>query len=126
MALTALFDTSVVIAGPVVTVPEELVAGRWAVSSVTLGELEAGVLSAREPAARARRLAVLLGVAADTGVLGIDRAVASAYARIRSATGRQPSNDLWIAATALAHGLVLVTADERQAQLPLVESVHVG
>ncbi|MEI4273566.1 PIN domain-containing protein [Klenkia sp. LSe6-5] len=126
MALSALFDTSVVVAGATLTVPAEFVSGRWAVSSVTLGELEAGVLSAREPTARSRRLAVLLGVAAERGVLSIDRAVASAYGRIRSSTGRGPSNDLWIAATALAHGLVLITADERQARLPLVESRYVG
>jgi tRNA(fMet)-specific endonuclease VapC len=31
-------------------------------------------------------------------------------------------SDLWIAATALAHDLTLVTADEHQARLPLVRS----
>ena len=36
--------------------------------------------------------------------------------------GRAPSNDLWIAATALAHDLELVTRDERQASLPLVRT----
>lgn len=36
------------------------------------------------------------------------------------------TNDLWIAATALAHELTLVTADERQAALPLVRTVLLG
>ncbi len=42
------------------------------------------------------------------------------------ATGRLPSNDLWIAATALAHDLTLVTADERQAASPLVRTQLLG
>jgi tRNA(fMet)-specific endonuclease VapC len=35
---------------------------------------------------------------------------------------RAPSNDLWIAATALAHDVTLVTRDERLAALPLVRA----
>jgi hypothetical protein len=45
-----------------------------------------------------------------------------ALAALKAATGRHPANDLWIAATALAHDLTLVTADERQAALPLVRA----
>jgi len=42
------------------------------------------------------------------------------------ATGRPPYNALWIAATAPAHDLTLVTDDERQAALPLVRTMLVG
>jgi tRNA(fMet)-specific endonuclease VapC len=40
----------------------------------------------------------------------------------RATVGRGPSNDLWIAATAIAHDLELITADERQAALPYVRA----
>ncbi len=63
---------------------------------------------------------------AEALVLPVNRAVSGRYAELRAATGRRPSNDLWIAATALAHGLRLVTADKRQAALPLVDAVYVG
>jgi len=45
--------------------------------------------------------------------------VAARYGELRTATGRQPANDPWIAATALAHDFTLITADERLAFLPL-------
>jgi predicted nucleic acid-binding protein len=53
-------------------------------------------------------------------VLIVDHAVATRYAELRAASGRRPSNDLWIAATALAHDLTLLTADEQLAQTPLI------
>jgi tRNA(fMet)-specific endonuclease VapC len=56
-------------------------------------------------------------------VLDITRSVAVAYGELRTAgAGRAPSNDLWIAATAIAHDLELVTADKRQAALPYVRT----
>lgn len=97
----------------------------WAVSVVTVGELEAGILIARDHSSRARRLALLAAVLAEAPVLPIDRHVAARYGELCAVTGRQPSNGLWIAATALAHDLILVTADERQAALPLVNSALV-
>jgi predicted nucleic acid-binding protein len=95
----------------------------WAVSVVTVGELEAGVLIAPDGGSRARRLALLAAVLAEAPALPVDRQVAARYGELRSRAGRGPSNDLWIAATALAHDFTLVTADERQAALPLVRSV---
>lgn len=94
----------------------------WAVSAVTVGELEAGVLLASDAGARVARLRRLAAVLAEAPVLGVDRAVASRYGELRAATGRLPTNDLWIAATALAHDLTLLTRDERQASLPLVRT----
>lgn len=89
---------------------------------MTIGELEAGVLLAPDPAARAARLRRVAAVLAEAPALPVDRAVAARYGELRAASGRLPANDLWIAATALAHDLVLVTADERQAALPLVRT----
>ncbi len=50
----------------------------------------------------------------------------SRYGELRAASGSRPTNDLWTAATALAGGLTLITADEQQAALPLVVSRLVG
>jgi toxin FitB len=98
----------------------------WAVSAVTVGELEAGILVARDDATRARRVALLAAVLAEAPALPIDRQIAASYGELRARAGRRPSNDLWIAATALAHDFTLVTADEQQASLPLVRSKLIG
>lgn len=98
----------------------------WAVSVVTVGELEAAVLIAEDETSRARRVALLAAVLSEAPALPVDRQVAARYGALRAASGRQPGNDLWIAATALAHDFTLVTADERQAALPLVRSALVG
>jgi predicted nucleic acid-binding protein len=97
----------------------------WAVSVVTVGELEAGIMLAGDDATRARRVALLAAVLAEAPALPIDRHIASRYGELRASAGRRPSNDLWIAATALAHDFTLVTADEHQASLPLVRSTLV-
>jgi predicted nucleic acid-binding protein len=111
--LTILVDTSVA-AGDVPIELEE----PWTVSVVTVGELEAGVLLAKSDRTRAERLARLTAIMGEAPVLPVDRHIAGPYGRLRAQTGRKPHNDLWIAATAIAHGLVLLTADERQAALP--------
>lgn len=117
--MASLIDTSV-LAGQLA--PAAL-PDAWLVSVVSVGELEAGVLRARDGESRARRLARLAAVLEDAPVIPVDRAVAARYGELRAATGQRPTNDLWIAATALAHDLTLVTADERQASLPLVRSM---
>jgi predicted nucleic acid-binding protein len=94
----------------------------WAVSVVTVGELEAGILIARDETTRARRVALLAAVLAEAPALPVDRQVAARYGELRASAARRPTNDLWIAATALAHDLTLITADERQASLPIVRS----
>ena len=98
----------------------------WSVSVVTVGELEAGILIARDESTRARRLALLAAVLAEAPALPVDRHVAARYGELRASGGRRPSNDLWIAATALAHDFTLITSDEHQAALPLVRSMLVG
>lgn len=120
----ALLDTSVFIAGEAgrpldaARLPEEA-----AISPVTVAELHVGVLAARDVDTRARRLATLDAVG-DVERLPIDDAVAAAWARLRvhlAEAGRRLNvNDLWIAATALAHGVPVVTQD---GDFELVEGV---
>lgn len=121
--LSSLIDTSVLIGAGRLGIE---IQGGWVISAISVGELDAGVLLAADPAVRAARLRRLTAVIAEAPILGVDRAVAARYGELRAATGRSPTNDLWIAATALAHGLTLVTGDERQAALPLVEATLVG
>lgn len=118
-ALSALVDTSVLVRSEALgaEMHEE-----WSVSVVSVGELEAGVLLATDPETRAHRLRRLAAILTEAPALPVDRAIAARYGQLRAATGRLPCNDLWIAATALAHDLTLVTGDERQAALPLVRA----
>jgi len=119
--LTSLVDTSVLIDSLEIIDGEK--EGMWAVSVVTVGELHAGVLLATHGPTQAVRLQRLSDVLSLASVLDITRSVAVAYGEVRmAAAGRVPSNDLWIAATAIAHDLELVTADKRQAALPYVRT----
>lgn len=116
--VSALIDTSVLIGAAALGDLE--VRESWSVSVVTVGELHAGVLIARDDGQQMTRLRLLGAVLAEAPVIEVDRSVAARYGELRMATGRPPSNDLWIAASALAHDLTLVTADARQAALPRV------
>lgn len=90
--------------------PDEL-----AVSVITVGELRVGVLAAADVRTRDRRLATLT-VALSLDPVPIDDAVAQAWARLRLLlrdTGqRMPVNDSWIAATAMALEIPVVTQDD--------------
>ncbi|OJU83367.1 MAG: hypothetical protein BGO11_07280 [Solirubrobacterales bacterium 70-9] len=90
--------------------PEEI-----AVSVITAAELELGVLRARDPDIRARRLATLSRVQATYGLLPVDPEIASCFARIAAAErdrGRRlRRHDTWIAATAMRHGATVLTQD---------------
>lgn len=111
-----LADTSVFIAresGRVLDVdnlPDEL-----AVSVITVGELRAGVLAASTVGVRDRRLATLTA-ALQLDPVPVDEAVAAEWARLRvllrDSGQRMPVNDSWIAATALALGVPVVTQDD--------------
>lgn len=84
------------------------------VSVITVGELRAGVLAADEPAIRALRLSTLT-LAMSFEAIPIDENVAEAWARLRvelrSRGRRMPINDSWIAATAMALRIPIVTQD---------------
>lgn len=107
-----LLDTSVFIAlasgRPMKT--EELPDGSL-ICPVTIAELQAGVLIAADVDVRARRLATLASTA-DIEVLTIDAEVAAEWARLAETGLRVNSNGLWIAATASANGLPVVTQDD--------------
>lgn len=96
---------------------------RLVTSAVVEGELRFGVL--RLPAGRRRRALArafvrILGSLDE--VLPITRAVVRRYGRLKAGLEAQGTpageNDLWIAATALAHRLVLVTRDRAFRQMP--------
>jgi len=99
-----------------------------AVSVITIGELRAGVLAADDVETRTRRLATLTEALALEPV-PIDDAVAEAWAtlrvRLRELGLRMPVNDSWIAATALALGVPVVTQDDDYVAAPGLDVIHV-
>ncbi len=110
----AVADTSVFIARetgrPLGDLPDEI-----AVSVITAAELELGVLRATDASSRAARLATLSRVRGTYELLPIDGPTASCFARLADEqlrAGRKPRrHDTWIAATALRHGVAVVTQD---------------
>lgn len=105
------------------SLPDEL-----AVSIITVGELRAGVLSADDVKIRDRRLATLTAAMALDPV-PIDDDVAEQWARLRLLlrdTGqRMPVNDSWIAATAMALDVPLVTQDDDHVELDELPVIRV-
>jgi predicted nucleic acid-binding protein len=122
-------DTSVLIANESgralqrTNIPDEI-----AVSIVSIGELRAGVLAAEELAVRDRRLETLTR-ALSLDPLPIDPVVAANWAQLRVALRsegrRMPANDSWIAATALAYELPILTQDSDYDDVPGLRVVRV-
>jgi predicted nucleic acid-binding protein len=108
-------DTSVFIASEagrrldVSSLPDEV-----AISVITLAELRAGVLAAKDITTRSLRMQTLDDVA-DMEVLHVNESVATLWAELRvrlAETGARVNvNDMWIAATAASRGLPVVTQD---------------
>ena len=100
----------------------------WGVSAVTLGELRLGVLQAENPEAASRRLSTYQ-LAQQFEALTVDEAVSEAWALLisglRAAGRRAPVNDSWIAATAVAHGVPVVTQDSDYDGMPGVEVIRI-
>lgn len=112
---SGLVDTSVFVAQEVGrSLRRELLPEVAAVSVITVAELRAGVLAAEDRVSRSLRLRTLEQVG-DIQLLDIDHAVAMVWAELRvrlGATRRRVNvNDLWIAATAAAHDLPVITQD---------------
>lgn len=99
----------------------EVLPDRLAVSVITIGGLRAGVLSAPDVATRDRRLGTLTAALA-LDPIPVDESVAAAWARLRVELRtrglRMPVNDSWIAATAIALGVAVVTQDDDYVELP--------
>jgi predicted nucleic acid-binding protein len=127
LATSALADTSWFIAreqrSPIRPHP-----GQLAVSMVTIGELRLGVLATDRPESRALRLNTLL-YAESLRLFPIDRLVAEAWAQLMQrlrASGRELGfNESWIAATAIAHGIPLVSRDSGYDDVPGLQVIRV-
>ena len=92
-----------------------------AISVVTVGELRAGVLAAGDVGRRDLRLRTLTR-ALELDAFPIDEAVADAWARLRvvlrDVDRRMAVNDSWIAATAIALDVPVVTQDADYVDAP--------
>ncbi len=99
---------------------------RILVSSVTVGELRWGVLTAPDSTIAARRLRTL-EKALEVEPVPVDGVVAEAWAALRAALRerqhRMPMNDSWIAATAIAHGVPVATLDNNYDDVPGLDVV---
>jgi predicted nucleic acid-binding protein len=128
-ARRALADTSIFIG----VEAERLDAARvsnfeFGVSVITLGELRLGVLQSSGQDVTARRLSTYQ-LAQQFDPLVVDEAVADEWAllvsRLRAANRRVPTNDSWIAATALAHKIPILTQDSDYDDMPGVEVIRI-
>jgi predicted nucleic acid-binding protein len=125
----AVADTSIFIARETgrpldeAALPDEL-----AISVITLGELRAGVLAAGDVETRDRRLTTL-SMALALEPLPVDQSVAEAWARLRvdlrDIGKRMPVNGSWIAATAIAREVPVVTQDDDYIELPHLQIIQV-
>lgn len=115
MVTRGLADTSVFIAvesgRPInrAVIPDQL-----AVSIITIAELRMGILAAPDTETRSQRLATLTR-AIELEPVDVTTVVAEAWAKLRidlrSSGKKMPVNDSWIAATAIALGVPIVTQD---------------
>ena len=129
MVARGLLDTSVLIAREVGRpMRDDQVPDAVSVSTITLGELRAGVLVAPDADSRDRRLGTL-AYALGVDVLPVDDSVAAAWSRLRVRlrdTGRRmPVNDSWIAATAMALDVPVVTQDDDYDGVPGLDVIRV-
>ena len=87
-------------------------------SVITASELLHGVHRAMRPEIQAKRSAFVEAILERFPLLPVDLATARAHAQVwaeLAATGRMIGpHDLWLAATCLAHGLTMVTANVRE------------
>jgi predicted nucleic acid-binding protein len=88
---------------------------------IALGEMRAGFLSGRRAAKNEERLQWFLSQSGITPI-GIEPSVSHRFAAIHRELRKRgrpiPTNDLWIAAVALEHGLVLYTRDAHFRNIP--------
>ena len=87
-------------------------------SVITASELLHGVHRATQPDVRAKRSAFVEGILERFPLLSVDLACARAHAQIWAELRRAGTligpHDLWLAATCVAHGLTMVTANIRE------------
>jgi len=95
---------------------------------ITVAELRLGVLAAADGVTRARRLDTLSRAEA-LDPLPVDKQVAHAWAALRlalrDAGKRMPLNDSWIAATAIANHIPVVSQDDDYDDVPGLQVIRV-
>ena len=88
-------------------------AGTFYISSIVLGELYVGINRVANKPKHLKKLQDFLNLCA---VIEITAATAAFYGEISAALFKKgkpiPSNDIWIAATARQHNLILITRDQ--------------
>ena len=96
---------------------------------VVVGELRAGFKKGRSEAKNQRELDEFLA-SPRAQVVSIDDETAGTYAVILVALWKAgtpiPTNDLWIAASAMQHGLPVLTADDHFKRVPQIQIVLLG
>jgi tRNA(fMet)-specific endonuclease VapC len=92
-------------------------------NAIVLGELKAGFCRGRHRERNENELEEFLA-SPRTRALGLDEETADRYAVIldslRSAGTPIPTNDVWIAASAMQHGLRVLTTDQHFRKIPQV------
>ena len=87
-------------------------------SVITASELLHGVHRATQPQQRARRSAFVESILERFPLLQVDLATARAHAQVWAELAKAGTligpHDLWLAATCIAHGLTMVTANIRE------------
>ena len=93
------------------------------ISPVVLGELKSGFLRGTRQRENEAALQRFLE-SPHTKVLRVDRETADCYAEIQAALRKAgtpiPTNDIWIAASAMQHGLRVVTTDAHFRLIPQI------
>ena len=93
-------------------------------SSVVLGELHVGINRVSNKAKHLKKLTEFLELCS---ILDIDSDTATHYGRCKALLFKKgkpiPSNDVWIAATALQHGLTLVSNDKHFKEIEVLDLV---
>jgi predicted nucleic acid-binding protein len=125
----ALADTSIFVGLEAQRFEAEQINGfEWGISAITLGELRLGVLQARDPVVASRRLSTYQ-LAQRFEALPVDSAVSDAWAllvsKLRAAGRKAPLNDSWIASTAIAHGIPVVTQDNDYDDMPDLQVIKI-
>lgn len=100
-----------------------------AISIVTLGELRLGVLMASDPQMMSRRLSTFQFAQAFSA-LPIDEAVSDVWSELVAALRKQGRkkllvNDSWVAATAIAHDVPVLTQDTDFEDIPGLRVVKI-
>lgn len=93
------------------------------VNAVVLGELLAGFMRGKRKRKNERELKTFLE-SPRVRILGIDEETAERYAVILNSLWKAgtpiPTNDIWIAASAMQHGLHLLTTDAHYQKVPQI------